>query len=146
MANDDRCVFCGKTVSSFRSTNVLCGKTYQLSCKDCAKELEPLDHTERCRRALQRGLAYRPEQLRSYIEIVSTAEDRRPKCPSCGGRIHFMRERLLDSSPFTDGLLSSAFSILPACCTDCGRYEFYNPDIVRKNPFLEHLLLKDTDT
>ena len=144
MANDDRCVFCGQKVGTFRSTNVLCGETYQLSCKDCAKELEPLPHPERCRRALLRGLAYRPEQLREYIEVSQTAEERRPKCPSCGGKLHFMRERLLDSSPLTDTLLSPFFAILPACCADCGRYEFYNPDTVRKNPFLNHLLLKDT--
>lgn len=143
MTNNDRCVFCGEKVGSWRSTNVLCGKTYQLACGDCAREMNALDHTERCRRALLRGLAYRPEQLREYIEIVTTAEDRRPKCPSCGGRIQFMGERLLDRA---DSIYPAVFSVLPAYCADCGRYEFYNPDIVRRNPFLEHLFLKDTDS
>ena len=32
----------------------------------------------------------------------------------------------------------------PAFCYGCGRYEFYDPKIVRKNPFLAYLIEKDS--
>ena len=143
MANDDRCVFCGQKVGTFRSTNVLCGETYQLSCRDCAKELEPLPHPERCRRALLRGLAHRPEQLREYIEVSLTAEERRPTC-RCGGKLRFMEEQNFDNTPHGDSIFHGCFTVLPAYCETCGRFEFFHPETVRKNPFLNHLLQKDT--
>ena len=143
MANDDRCVFCGKSVGSFRSTNVLCGTIYQLSCRDCARELESLEQTERCRRALLRGLADRPEKLREYIEVSETAEAHRPAC-RCGGTLHFMEEQHFDNTPHSDSIFHGSFDVLPAYCTACGRLEFFHPEIVRRNPRLNHLLLKDT--
>ena len=144
MANDNQCVFCGQKVGTFRSTNVLCGETYQLSCRDCAKELEPLPHPDRCRRALLRGLAHRPEQLQEYIEVSETAEERRPTC-RCGGKLRFQEEQMLDNSPLRDGLLSSTFDVLPAFCESCGKYEFYNPSVLKKNKHLAFLLKKDTE-
>lgn len=145
MANDDRCVFCGQKVGTFRSTNVLCGKSYQLACKDCSREIEPLDHPERCRRALLRGLAHRPEQLREYIEISTTAEEHRPKCLRCGGRMIFMEVQEFDNTPHTDSIFRGAFEVLPAYCEDCARFEFFHPAAARKNPFLAHLIEKDTE-
>lgn len=144
MANEERCVFCGQTVSAFRSTNVLCGSIYQLSCKTCAKEMNALEPEERCRRALLRGLADRPERLREFLQVSADAENHRPRCSDCGGRLRYLGEQSLDTSPIRDGIFSSVFVVLTACCSDCGRYAFFNPEIVRKNPFLNHLLLKDT--
>lgn len=105
MANDTRCVFCGKSINPFRSTNVFCGKTHEPSCRDCAREMESLPHIDRCRRALQRGLANHPELLREYIEVTQSAEEHRPTC---------------------------------------GRFAFFHPETVRSNPFLAHLIEKDT--
>lgn len=144
MANDNRCVFCGASVGTFRSTNVLCGEIYQLSCRDCARALEPLDHTERCRRALLRGLAVQPEQLREFIEVSTTAEERRPKCLRCGGRMIFMEEQYFDNTPHSDSIFHGSFEVLPAYCEDCARFEFFHPTAARKNPFLAHLIEKDT--
>jgi hypothetical protein len=143
MANNDRCVFCGEKVGSFRSTNVLCGSTYQLSCKSCEKEMNHLDHTERCRRALQRGLASRPELLREYIEVTQSAEDHRPTC-GCGGKLRFMEEQNFDNTPHGDSIFHGCFTVLPGYCTTCGRFAFFHPETVRSNPFLAHLIEKDT--
>ena len=142
MANNDRCVFCGEKVGSFRSTNVLCGSTYQLSCKSCEKEMNGLDHTERCRRALQRGLANRPELLREYIEVCESAEDHRPTC-GCGGKLRFMEEQNFDNTPHGDSIFHGCFTVLPGYCTTCGRFAFFHPETVRSNPFLAHLIEKD---
>lgn len=144
MANDTRCVFCGKSISPFRSTNVLCGKTYEPSCRDCAREMESLPYTERCRRALQRGLANQPELLREYIEVCESAEERRPKCLRCGGRMIFMEEQHFDNTPHADSIFHGSFEVLPAWCEDCARFEFFHPTAARKNPFLAHLIEKDT--
>ena len=143
MANDDRCVFCGQKVGTFRSTNVLCGETYQLSCKDCAREMESLPHIDRCRRALQRGLANRPELLREYIEVTQSAEDHRPTC-GCGGKLRFMEEQNFDNTPHGDSIFHGCFTVLPGYCTTCGRFAFFHPETVRSNPFLAHLIEKDT--
>ena len=143
MANNDRCVFCGEKVGSFRSTNVLCGKTYEPSCKSCEKEMNGLDHTERCRRALQRGLANRPELLREYIEVTQSAEDHRPTC-GCGGKLRFMEEQNFDNTPHGDSIFHGCFTVLPGYCTTCGRFAFFHPETVRSNPFLAHLIEKDT--
>lgn len=144
MANDTRCVFCGKSISPFRSTNVLCGKTHEPSCRDCAREMEPLPHTERCRRALLPGLANHPELLREYIEVTQSAEDHRPRCLRCGGRMIFMEEQNFDNTPHTDSIFHGSFEVLPAWCEDCARFEFFHPTTARKNPFLAHLIEKDT--
>lgn len=144
MSNDNRCVFCGQKLGTFRSTNVLCGKIHQLSCKDCARELEPLDHPERCRRALLRGLAHHPEKLREFIQVHTEAEDHRPKCLRCGGRMIFMEEQYFDNTPHGDSVFHGSFEVLPAWCENCARFEFFNPAAARKNPFLSHLIDKDT--
>ena len=144
MAKNDRCVFCGQKIGPFWGTNVQCDGVYQPACRSCALELEPLNDTERCRRALARGLAVQPDQLRYRIQAITEAEEHRPTCSSCGGKLRFLPEQSLDNSPYHDGLLSSAFDVIPACCYGCGRYEFYNPEIARKNPFLAYLIEKDT--
>ena len=33
--------------------------------------------------------------------------------------------------------------MLPVCCPECGRYEFFNPDIVEKDPFRAYLMEQD---
>lgn len=144
MANDNICVFCGGKAGSFRSTSVQCGATYQLACRDCARELNALDDLDRCRRALQRGLADQPEILRERITLITEAENHRPQC-RCGGKLTFLEEQQLDNSPLRDGLLTSTFDVLPACCHSCGRYEFFNPDIIRRSPHLNYLRHKDTN-
>ena len=143
MASNDRCVFCGKSVSPFRSTTVRCGNTYQLSCRDCEKELGQLDDLERCRRALLRGLAERPERLREQIELSAEAEAHRPTCGRCGGRLRFMKEQHFDNTPHGDSVFHDSFDVLPAWCTDCGRFEFFHPAVLRQNRFLAFLQKKD---
>ena len=143
MANDTRCVFCGKSISPFRSTNVFCGKTHEPSCRDCAREMESLPHIDRCRRALQRGLANHPELLREYIEVTQSAEDHRPAC-GCGGKLRFMEEQNFDNTPHGDSIFHGCFTVLPGYCTTCGRFAFFHPETVRSNPFLAHLIEKDT--
>ena len=144
MASNNICVFCGEKIGTFRSTNVQCGGVSQPSCRTCAQELESLSDIERCRRALLRGLAVQPDKLQRRIQTLTEAEAHRPTCTACGGKLRFRPEQKLDNSPYQDGFLSSTFDVIPACCPDCGRYEFYNPRIVRKNPFLSHLIEKDS--
>ena len=152
MANDKVCVFCGEKIGAFRSTSIICGGAYQTSCKDCAKEVNCLPEDEQCRRALKLGLASYPEMLEKYIkyaeekaEVARTAEEHRPACLRCGGKLRFQEEQMLDNSPLRDGLLSSTFDVLPAFCESCGKYEFYNPSVLKKNKQLAFLLKKDTE-
>lgn len=144
MEKDNVCVFCGQKPGTFRSATVICGNTYQFACKACEKELRDLDDLEKCRRALIRGLADYPEKLKALIEVSAEAEKRRPKCVQCGGSLRFSRVQELDNSPMRDSIFKEPFSVLPACCQVCGRYDFYNPDIVRKNKYLVYLVEKDT--
>ena len=144
MANDSICVFCGEKPGTFRATTVACGGTVQTACKSCEKELKGLDEAETCRRALVRGIAEYPDRIRDRIELLNTAEEHRPKCLRCGNLLTFMREQQLDNSPLKDSVFMDTFDVLPAFCDSCGKYEFYNPTIVRKNKYLAHLIWKDT--
>lgn len=145
MEKDKFCVFCGQKLGVFRNATIQCGGTRQPFCKACEKELGELDEAELCRRALILGIAEHPEQLKERIDLITEAEHHRPKCLRCGGSLSFMEMQELDNSPMGDGIFAETFDVLPAYCTSCGKYEFYHPSIVRKNKYLAHLILKDTE-
>ncbi len=144
MADDKICVFCGQKLGMFNSTSVDCGTTWQPACKSCEKELKDLPEVELCQRALVRGIASDPERVKARIALITQAEDHRPTCLSCGGKLIFEKVQELDNSPYRDSLLSEPFTVRPAYCANCGRYELYKPDIVRNNKYLAHLIWKDT--
>ena len=143
MANE-LCIFCGQKPGTFRSTTLTCGSTIQVACKACEKELKDLDEVEVCRRALVRGIAENPERIRARIELLTEAENHRPKCLRCSTNLTFLKVQELDNSPMRDSIFKEPFEVLPAYCTACGIYEFYNPDVIRKNKYLAHLVNKDT--
>ena len=143
MANE-LCIFCGQEPGTFRSTTLACGSTIQVACKACEKELKDLDEVEVCRRALVRGIAENPERIRARIELLTEAENHRPKCLRCSTNLTFLKVQELDNSPMRDSIFKEPFEVLPAYCTACGKYEFYNPDVIRKNKYLAHLVNKDT--
>lgn len=143
MANE-LCVFCGQKPGTFRSTTLACGSTIQVACKACEKELKDLDEVEVCRRALVHGIAENPERIRARIELLTEAENHRPKCLRCSTNLTFLKVQELDNSPMRDSIFKEPFEVLPAYCTACGKYEFYNPDVIRKNKYLAHLVNKDT--
>ena len=146
MAYEEKCVFCGERLTAFRASSVNCGGIYQNACKSCAKEVNALSMEERCRRALSLGLAKNPEALEEKLEFVIRAEEARPKCLRCGGKLKFEAPQCLDNSPLIDSLLlSEGFEILPAYCQECGKYEFYKPDIAGKNDLLSYLIQIDTE-
>ena len=143
MANE-LCIFCGQKPGTFRSTTLACGSTIQVACKACEKELKDLDEVEVCRRALVRGIAENPERIRARIELLTEAENHRPKCLRCSTNLTFLKVQELDNSPMRDSIFKEPFGVLPAYCTACGKYEFYDPDVIRKNKYLAHLVNKDT--
>ena len=144
MANDSTCVFCGQRPGTFRSTTIQCGPTWQPACKACEKELKGLDEVELCRRALVRGIAENPDRLRERIDLITEAENHRPKCLRCGTNLTFMKVQPLDNSPLKDSIFKEPFEVLPAYCESCGKFEFYSPVIIRKNKHLAYLIYKDT--
>ena len=141
---NELCIFCGQKPGTFRSTTLACGSTIQVACKACEKELKDLDEVEVCRRALVRGIAENPERIRARIELLTEAENHRPKCLRCSTNLTFLKVQELDNSPMRDSIFKEPFEVLPAYCTACGKYEFYNPDVIRKNKYLAHLVNKDT--
>ena len=143
MANE-LCIFCGQKPGTFRSTTLACGSTIQVACKACEKELKDLDEVEVCRRALVHGIAENPERIRARIELLTETENHRPKCLRCSTNLTFLKVQELDNSPMRDSIFKEPFEVLPAYCTACGKYEFYNPDVIRKNKYLAHLVNKDT--
>ena len=143
MANE-LCVFCGQKPGTFRGTTIACGNTIQVACKSCEKELKGLDEAEICHKALIRGIAEHPERIRDRIELLSEAENHRSKCLRCGTNLTFMKVQELDNSPMKDSVFAGTFDVLPAYCESCGKYEFYNPAIIRQDKYLSYLIWKDT--
>ena len=91
-----------------------------------------------------RGMAENPDRLRERIDLITEAENHRPKCLRCGTNLTFIKVQPLDNSPLKDSIFKEPFEVLPAYCVACGKYEFYNPDIIRKNKYLAHLIYRDT--
>ena len=137
----ETCVFCGEKHSTFRSTTIACGNTWQKACKACEKELRDLDEIEVCRRALIRGIAENPDRIRERIELIMEAENHRPKCLRCGANLTFMEEQELDNSPMRDSVFMETFEVLPAYCESCGKYEFYNPVLCLASQTFSKLLI-----
>ena len=144
MQDDKLCVFCGQKPGIFQDTTIWCGNTLQTVCKACEKELKGLKEEEICRRALLHGLAVEPDIIKNRITLLTEAESHRPACLRCGGKMYFLEDQDLDNTPYQNPLLVDLFRVLPAFCESCGKYEFYNPTIVRKNKYLAHLIWKDT--
>ena len=113
MANE-LCIFCGQKPGTFRSTTLACGSTIQVACKACEKELKDLDEVEVCRRALVRGIAENPERIRARIELLTEAENHRPKCLRCSTNLTFLKVQELDNSPMRDSIFKEPFEVLPA--------------------------------
>jgi len=93
---------------------------------------------------LIRGIAENPDCIRERINLITDAENHRPKCLRCGSALTFMDVQELDNTPLQDSMFMEAFDVLPAYCETCGKYEFFNPAIVWKNKHLAYLILKDT--
>lgn len=142
MANNI-CVFCGQKPRFLQDTLIPCAGTQLNACKTCEKELQGLEELEICRRALIRGLTENPDRLQKRIELITEAENHRPKCLQCGEKLTFMKVQELDNSPMQDSLFKDPFEVLPAYCKSCGKFEFYKPSIVQKNKYLVYLINKD---
>lgn len=144
MAKDKVCVFCGKDLTMFNSDVFYCGGTTQDCCKPCGRELNLLSEEEQCRRALRLGLADSREKLEAHLSFLAEVENQRPACLRCGAKLRFGEVLTLDNSPMRDGIFSSTFEVLPACCSGCGKMEFYNPGYARGNKTIAYLIRKDT--
>lgn len=137
----EKCVFCGNEVGYVRCDWLSCGPVSQLACKDCIRELKDLSEVEKCRRALQRGLAISKEKLEEYIAMVDSAEESRPVCPSCGGKMTFRKIVTLEKRY---DVFDPLFEIVPACCESCGRLALFDPAFIRRSKPLTYLAEKDT--
>ena len=140
---EKRCVFCGQKPGILQSAAVYAANIEQTACRSCEKELKDLEEIDICRRALIHGLAIEPERLKKRILFLSEAEEKRPKCLRCGGKLAFMREQWLDNSPYGDSIFHAPFSVIPAFCGACGKFEFYHPSILRMDKYLAALYDKD---
>lgn len=138
------CIFCGEKLGIFQDTIITCGNTPQTVCKSCEKELRGLNELEICRRSLIHGLAENPERIQARMELITEAENHRPKCLQCGEKLTFMKVQQLDNSPLQDNIFKDPFEVLPAYCKSCGKFEFYKPSIALKNKYLVYLTNKDT--
>lgn len=146
MENKKVCIFCGEKPGLFRASSIVCGGTIQFCCTTCENEIKQLDEVEQCRLALRLGLAEDQEKINTRIEVLTNAEDHRPTCIRCNTKLKYHREEHLDHTPGRDGIFSETFDVIPAYCPSCGRIEFFNPDNIRRNPYLSHLIAVDTDT
>ena len=146
MENKKVCIFCGEKPGLFGKASIVCGGTIQFCCSGCEHELKQLDELEQCRRALRLGLAEDQEKRNARIEVLTNAEAHRPACLRCNTKLKYRREQHLDNTPGRDGIFSETFDVIPAFCSTCGKIEFFDPDHLRRNPYLSHLIAVDTTT
>lgn len=144
MKNKRVCVFCGEKPAPFRSSEIVCGGTYQLCCIPCEEELRQLNELEQCRRALRLGLANEPEKLAERIDVLTNAELHRHKCLRCGAAVTYGTVQHLDNTPLNDSVFHGSLDVVPAFCKSCGKMEFFHPEFFRKNKYLACLIELDT--
>lgn len=143
----ESCAFCGEKIGMFGGEQILCTGVYQPCCKACAGEAAGLSEEELCRRALQTGCAAHPERLRAWLAMAQSAEENRPVCRFCGGKLTFRKAVTFhNTTPGTFSQLVAACEVQPATCSQCGRMEFFDPAFLRANEVLSHLVKKDTGT
>ncbi len=143
-----QCVFCGESAGVLRSADFLCGPTYQLACKDCARELENAPEAERIRRALRLGLAEHRQALEARLKLMEEAEEQRPACLRCGTKLKFkqvLTASSLDEIRYGAYAYANIYGVAPACCPNCGRAEFYDLTFIYTDEKLQYLLKKDTE-
>jgi len=93
---------------------------------------------------LRLGLAEDAKTLEAVILMDLEAEEHRPTCLRCGGKLTFGKVQELDNTPFHgNGIMTDTFDVLPAYCETCGKIELYHPAYVRKNQLMAYLLSKD---
>lgn len=136
------CVFCGNEVGYMRSDWMPCGPVSQLACKNCIREMKDLNEVEKCRRALQRGLAVSREKLEEFVAMAEGAEDARPACQYCGEKMTF--EKIVTLEKKYD-VFDPLFEILPAYCRNCGRMALFDPAYIRGNKTLSYLAEQDIE-
>lgn len=134
------CVFCGEEMGYIRSEYVSCGSVSQWACKSCAREVKDLSEVEKCRRALQRGLAASRDKLEEFLAMAEGAEDARPVCQYCGEKMTFKKVVTLEKK---FEVFDPHFEILPAYCGACGRIALFDPAYIRRNKTLSYLAEKD---
>lgn len=127
----------------FREESIIVGKTRQTCCSNCAKEVKDLSELELCRLSLQRGYAQNREKIEARVQLITQAEQARPKCLRCGGRMKFAERITLDSSPMRDTVFSSTYALLPCKCTACFRMEFYSPEVLKNDEMIAYLYSQD---
>ena len=142
------CVFCGKEAGYLRIDCVSCGPVSQWACKSCAKEVNALSEEERCRRALQLGIAVAADKIREYLELAGDAENIRPTCFRCDEKLVFRKPLVLCNVVGREGMLNenlNACPVVPAVCPKCGKLEFFDREHMGKDRKLAYLLKKDTE-
>ena len=136
MAKKDVCVFCGKELSVFSSSLIGCGKTNQITCRDCVKKLTEISGVERCRLALDSGRAIDSDRIQGLLEEQERQERARPCCLRCRARMRVGDQIEVDISPIanpiTDILNGHYLPLVPAYCDQCGKVEFFLPEHIKR--------------
>lgn len=134
----DVCALCGKKLSPFARNSLPCGGQQEDFCAKCYDRVFDLPPLGRARLVLSEGHPSHPDELHQALEEQQArqAACRTGKtCLRCGGEMFRRGEYQLklgqETFFFSDlnRLLSGSMTVEVLCCEQCGKLEFYDPEI-----------------
>ena len=134
----DVCALCGKKLSPFAPDPLPCGDQSESFCSKCYARVFDLSPLGRARLVLSEGHPAHPDALRQALEKQQArqAAYRTGKtCLRCGGEMFRRGEYQLklgkETFFFSDlnRLISGSMTVEVLCCEQCGKLEFYDPEI-----------------
>lgn len=140
----DICAICGETPGLLKSVTIVIGKTTQVVCSDCAKEVQGMGEVALCRHALSRCYAKSRDKIQARLDFITAAEEARPKCMRCNTPLKFSAKVTLDASPMRDSIFSSTFDLIPAHCPSCFKMELFSPEMLQQSEWMLCLYTQDT--
>lgn len=103
-----------------------------------------MGEAELCRYALSRGYAENRDKIQARLDLLTSAEEARPKCLRCGTPMKFGEVLTLDNTPMRDSFFAGTYDIIPCNCPRCFKIEFYARELLKSDEKLACLYSLDT--
>ena len=142
------CALCGKQLSFFSGSSLVCANSDEMFCSKCHDKLYRLEYSERGRYVLEHGKPENPEKIRAALKQWDAEEAARKRateqrhilepavrpCTNCGGE---MKRELQNFRIGADGdndlfdmLMRPQYHVDLYACPECGKVELYTANLV----------------
>ena len=115
----DICALCGKKLSPFARNPLPCGSQQENFCSKCYGRVFDLSPLSRARLLLSEGHPNHPDALRQALE--------KQQARQAEYQLKLGEETFFFSD--LSRLISGSMTVEVLCCEQCGKLEFYDPEL-----------------